>query len=380
MLSICGEAPGWVKPEECLWLFEAAAQIKPEGAWVEVGYGPGRSFLAAGLGLPEGCRLIGVIQPQENLPQHAADPGSTAPCERTVNRLRELRPDLDITVVGGDSQSALPNIAADSIACVFVQASRNPAWIAAQLQTWQSRITPQGCLSGHGWGRPEWHGLTRAVAESLPGVSSGAGSIWTWKPVSPLAAADTPRLSVIVTTTGRDSLPATLASIRAQRLLDGDEVLLVHDAEAGIKSIIAWDQAQLPGQMLVLAGGPHGDWGAAARTAGQVRARGSHLLWQDDDDIYLPGAFDVIRREIAGSPDDILLFRLAYPGGKLLWRFPVIQCRNVSTQMYVVPRAAQLGKWGSHYQGDFEFIQTTVAANPDRRVRFVDKPTVMYSR
>jgi hypothetical protein len=103
-------------------------------------------------------------------------------------------------------------------------------------------------------------------------------------------------------------------------------------------------------------------------------------VWQDDDDVYLSGAFDVMRREIIRSPDDILLFRLAYPGGRLLWKVPVIQCRNVSTQMYVVPRAAKLGHWGSHYQGDFQFIQTTVAANPDRQVRFVDKPTVMYSR
>lgn len=381
LLHVCGQTQGWVQPDECVWLFETAEQIKPGGSWVEVGHGQGRSFLAAGLGLSEGCRLIAVVPNQEDLQPEPVREMFTEQRDKTLQRLREHRPNLEIVIKTSNSPDSVPDIADGPIDFVFVQASHNPAWISDQVKTWSSRISAQGCLAGHGWGRPEWHGLTRAVAESLPGVSSGAGSIWSWKAPTPLEiTAETPRLSVIVTTTGRDSLPATLASIRAQRLVDGDEVLLVHDGEAGIQSIIAWDQARLPGQMIVLSAGPHRDWGAAARTAGQVSAGGTHLLWQDDDDVYLPGAFDVIRREIANSPADILLFRLAYPDGKLLWRFPGVQVRNVSTQMYVVPRAAHLGRWGSHYQGDFEFMQTTVAANPDRRIRFVDKPTVMYSR
>jgi hypothetical protein len=381
MLQVCGQAPGWVEPDECVWLFEAAAQIRPGGSWAEVGYGQGRSILAAGLGLPQGCRLIAVTHKSGNVQQAPIGDKWAEQCARTVQRLRELRPDLKIIVVAGDSLDAWQNVADGEVDFVFLHASRNSDWISAQLKIWRPRITAQGCLSGHGWGRTEWQGMTRAVLETLAGVSSGAGSIWCWKAAQPLDETwALPRLSVIVTTTGRTSLPATLASIRAQRLLEGDEILLVHDGQAGIQTIIAWDQARLPGQIVVLPTGPHGDWGALARTTGQMRASGSHLLWQDDDDVYLPGAFDVIRREIVRSPQDILLFRLAYPGGKLLWRAPVIQCRNVSTQMYVIPRAARLGRWGSHYQGDFQFIQTTIAANPDRHIRFVDKPTVMYSR
>jgi hypothetical protein len=183
---------------------------------------------------------------------------------------------------------------------------------------------------------------------------------------------------VIVRTTGRASLAATLESIRAQRLLDGGEVLLVHDGEPGVHAVIAWNQAGLPGRMLVLANGPHQKWGAAARTTGQIEAQGTHLLWQDDD-LYLPDAFDLTRREVQATPEKILLFRMAYPDGRLLWAYPVIQVRNVSTQMYVIPRSAQPVRWGTHYRGDFDFIQSTIAANPGRPVRFVDKPTVMYS-
>src|SRR5436190_4368849 len=238
MLQVCGQVQGWVQPEECVWLFEAASQIRPGGSWVEVGYGQGRSFLAAGLGLSEGCRLIAVGQNQEDLPPDPVREMFAEQREITLQRLHEHRPDLEIVMTSGDPPNPLPNVADGPIDFVFVQASHNPGWIASQLKTWSSRITAQGCLSGYGWGRQEWRGLTRAVAESLPGVSSGAGSIWSWKPPTPLEVTpETPRLSVIVATTGRDSLPATLASIRAQRLVDGDEVLLVHDGEAGIQSI-----------------------------------------------------------------------------------------------------------------------------------------------
>jgi glycosyltransferase involved in cell wall biosynthesis len=185
---------------------------------------------------------------------------------------------------------------------------------------------------------------------------------------------------VIVTTTGRATLPATLASIKSQRLIEGDEILLVHDGEPGAATVATWDEANLPGQMVVLATGPHNDWGAAARTAGQSMATGTHILWQDDDDWYLPGAFDVIRREIVTATDEILLFRLVYPDGRVLWKDAEIVRKNVSTQMYVVPRTTRLGTWSPQYWGDFDFLQSTVNANPGRPVCFVDKPIVMYSR
>jgi hypothetical protein len=53
---------------------------------------------------------------------------------------------------------------------------------------------------------------------------------------------------------------------------------------------------------------------------------------------------------------------------------------NVSTQMFCVPRTATLGKWGTRYEGDYDFIASTVAANPGSEVRFVDIPIVRYGR
>jgi hypothetical protein len=199
-----------------------------------------------------------------------------------------------------------------------------------------------------------------------------------------------PKLSVIVATTGRESLRATLASIRQQRLQAGDEVILAHDGPTlNAATAAAWHEeifsgghsgASMGGHVRTLPSGPHGDWGAAARTAGQDHASGTHLLWQDDDDVYLPGAFDSVRREIAQTPDDILLFRVAYPDDRLVWRTPTVQCGNVSTQMFCIPREAKLGTWGTRYEGDFDFLESTIAANPDRRVRFVGTPLTLYGR
>ncbi|MBI3865203.1 MAG: glycosyltransferase family 2 protein [Planctomycetia bacterium] len=381
VLQECGRVAGDLRPFECAWMYETAARIKPGGTWVEAGFALTRSFLAAGLGLPRGAVLRGLTCSCGPAPASAAAIPTEAESLRTVARLRELRPDLDIRVNDGNLLPSADKIAPGLVDVVYVQESHDGGWIAAQIEFWRPRLVPGGRLMGFGFGRLEWPAVTRAVVESLPGASTGIGAVWAWTPEPPLdEAVELPRLSVIVASTGRPTLTKTLASIRAQRLLQGDEVLLVHDGQPAAQTVIAWDQARLPGEMLILAGGPHNDWGATARTAGQVRARAGHLLWQDDDDSYLPGAFDVIRREILATPEHILVFRMAYPSGLVLWAYPVVQVKNVSTQMYVFPRTANLGRWGTHYQGDFEFLQTTVAANPNRPARFVNRPIVMYSR
>jgi hypothetical protein len=381
MLHVCGQVPGWIQTDECIWLFEAASRLKTGQTWVNLGPWQGRSLLAAGLGLPSQCCLRTVGYPLD-LPANLSS--TIQPAEesvRNINRLREFRPDLAIDVSGGDMPDAIHRIGDASIGVVFVDGCRDFESVTAQIAAWRSKIAEGGRLAGHGYGRPDGLGVTRAVALSLPGVASGMGTIWTWTPPAPLAEnVQLPRLSVIVATTGRDTLPATLASIKSQRLIEGDEVLLVHDGKAGTATVAAWDHAGLPGQMVVLSAGPHRDWGAAARTAGQSMGKGTHLLWQDDDDWYLPGAFDVIRREIVTAPEEILVFRLVYPDGRVLWKDPAIVWKNVSTQMYVVPRTARLGQWGPQYWGDFEFLQSTVNANPGRPVCFVDTPIVMYSR
>jgi hypothetical protein len=75
--------------------------------------------------------------------------------------------------------------------------------------------------------------------------------------------------SVIVGTRGRATLMRTLESITTQ-LAPGDELFVLRDDS--------------------------GDAGDTPRNETMHRAAGSHLLFMDDDDVYLPGAFATMPR------------------------------------------------------------------------------------
>src|SRR5262245_34950248 len=105
--------------------------------------------------------------------------------------------------------------------------------------------------------------------------------------------------SVIVPTCGRPSLAATLESLAGQ-LERGDEVLLIADG-AQPEAERLWHRAGLPGRYRETA--PTADWGASQRNLGLDLARGTYLLFMDDDDAYLPGALAVMRRAVEAAPD-----------------------------------------------------------------------------
>jgi hypothetical protein len=83
----------------------------------------------------------------------------------------------------------------------------------------------------------------------------------------------------------------------------------------------------------------------------------------DDDDIYTPGAVQLMR---AAACDRPVIFRMDHYSHGHLWRDQVIRFGNVSTQMYVVPNdPARLGTWTPHVPGlpepggDYTFIKET---------------------
>jgi GT2 family glycosyltransferase len=110
-----------------------------------------------------------------------------------------------------------------------------------------------------------------------------------------------------------------------------------------------------------------GNWGVTGGHAGRVqgiaRATGTHLAFMDDDDVYTPGAVEVMREAACGVP---VIFRMDHPRHGIIWREREIWFGNVSTQMYVVPNdPARLGTWTPHMPGlkepggDFTFIRET---------------------
>ena len=142
--------------------------------------------------------------------------------------------------------------------------------------------------------------------------------------------------SVIVPTRGRKTILPALASITEQ-LEPGDEVIVRCSRDE--------------------------DFGNAARRSMIERAKGTHLLFMDDDDQFARGALDTMRQFARDHPGRIGIFRLRYLDGRVLWSEPVLRLRNVSSQMLCVPNVpGKLGRWESpEYErvADYEFVRAT---------------------
>jgi glycosyltransferase involved in cell wall biosynthesis len=161
---------------------------------------------------------------------------------------------------------------------------------------------------------------------------------------------------VIIPTAGRESLTATLASFVCD-LGPGDEVIVVRSDD--------------------------GDFGNSARNSAIERARGSHLIFIDDDDEYLPDALQVMREEVARQPDKVLLFLRryelsgdAYPasvGGV----FPNVPGRvgrfEPAAESIMRELRPRYPDWTDEFlavrAGDLEFMRQTLELRSDEPVR-----------
>ena len=159
------------------------------------------------------------------------------------------------------------------------------------------------------------------------------------------------RLSIVIPTLGRESLADTLESCK-----DADEIIVVLDKARGAKNVPA---ALTENALLV-----EGSWGVTGGHAGRAEgikvATGTHLAFFDDDDVYKPGAIELMREAACDVP---VIFRMDHYWHGILWRERRLYFGNVSTQQYVVPNISdKLGTWEPHeptYEqpgGDYTFI------------------------
>ena len=157
--------------------------------------------------------------------------------------------------------------------------------------------------------------------------------------------------TIILGTAGRKTLRRTLRSITSQ-LEPGDEIMIIRDDS--------------------------GDAGDTPRNDAMPRARGTHLLFMDDDDVYVADALAKMRRFADENPGRIGIFKLEYVVGNHRWVEPELRFKNVSTQTFLVPNVpGKLGRWERHGRiaGDFVFIEET--AKLQGEPIFVDEVTVL---
>lgn len=192
-----------------------------------------------------------------------------------------------------------------------------------------------------------------------------------------------PWLSVILPTIGRPGLERALDSIERQPGIDR-EVIVVEDTLSGQQPHVK-PLAERYGALWMPYAGEDHCWGHPQRNFGATVATGRWLAWMADDDIYTPGAFDMIaraveREEQSGDPCP-LLFRVKMNqyGGRLIWGAPGhIAIGNVDAECIVTPNdPAKLGRWAMEYTGDHDFIRDTVENYG--RCRWVD-PVIAIAR
>lgn len=95
----------------------------------------------------------------------------------------------------------------------------------------------------------------------------------------------------------------------------------------------------------------------------------------DDDDEYLPGAFEAVRKAIKQHSTRVHIFRMlrAQPFNDVIWKMQdLTRPGEVSTQMIAVPNDWRLGEWTPRYEGDFDFLTSTLAKH--------DQPPIWHER
>jgi glycosyltransferase involved in cell wall biosynthesis len=163
-------------------------------------------------------------------------------------------------------------------------------------------------------------------------------------------------VTVIIPTIGRLSLDRTLDSVMCQ-LRPDDRVMVVGDGYQPLSR----DQCNKRGPQVAYGeiNPPAHNWGHNQRNWAMRQASGTHIAFLDDDDIWVPGAREAL--EVAAPIPTI--YRMRIPNNGMLWRRPHLQEGNVGTPMIVVPNVPErFGVWGDRYEGDFDFISSTVAA------------------
>jgi len=166
-----------------------------------------------------------------------------------------------------------------------------------------------------------------------------------------------PNIGCFIPTPGRLSLLRTLNSIKVQGLLPGDDIIIVGDGyHQPSKDVV--DMFGPP--FRYVATQKTRTWGHDQCNYGVKHVMGDYIVAQDDDDIFLPRAFDEMR-SIAGKlphPKPII-GRVMTPFLGMLWTAPGQE--PLDGHVLVVPNdKTKLGFWGREYAGDQKWLSSSL--------------------
>lgn len=176
-------------------------------------------------------------------------------------------------------------------------------------------------------------------------------------------------LSFIVPTHREDRpLRRCLDSIKNQILL-GDEVIVVGDTHddplLGVKATV-----ERYGFRYMAYDAGHHCYGHCQLNYAIARAKGDYINVNDDDDVWLPDAAELMRKGVGIWPGSALLFRFRSQFGTLYWDEVGALARDHIGGHCLVAPTAYVGRFECGYNGDFDYVAETVNAlgGPQRAI------------
>ncbi len=179
-------------------------------------------------------------------------------------------------------------------------------------------------------------------------------------------------LSIIIPTHDPDRPLARCLESAAAQMAPDDECIVVLDA------FEMPDSARLAITDTVRSFGPrfsafrydagHHCWGHHQQNYGLSCARRDFVLGNDDDDVFAPDAFEAIRTIIGNlEVPRPLLFRFRSYFGPVYWDRPRAVEHHIGGHCAVFPNIPErLGRYTCRYQGDYDFIRSTLDLWPGR--------------
>jgi hypothetical protein len=227
-----------------------------------------------------------------------------------------------------------------------------------------------------------------AAAAAQPAGPPGAAATYpaAFLPGAPLPGSDAVSFNVIVTTTGRYTLPVFFDAL-APQLTSADYITLISDkADWHVHVAQAFSHVRCNcTKILIENAAPLGWWGHGSRNKWQRTLPGAYHLHADDDDLYVPNAFATIRAHVRDLAHRLYIFRMIRRWDGVVNLIPPmsvthpsqVRPRAVSTQCGVIRAVPQLYReWAYLYGGDGHFYKDLVEAFGYDNVTLV--PEVIY--
>lgn len=173
---------------------------------------------------------------------------------------------------------------------------------------------------------------------------------------------DEKMLSVIIPTRGRASLTRTLASIWNDASTDDVEIIISVDTHGPLLEDVDAIAKEWEAKVIRHDAGHH-CWGHCQINKAMEEASGAYLAFIDDDDEFVDGGITTILDaiELMQLPLAPIMVQFLVHWGEIIWAEPRVEFQRIGGHCIIAPNLPdKLGQWSCRYEGDYDFITSTL--------------------